>query len=72
MSEKKQKPSSRNSGKSRLNQSNEVLCICVLFQESRDQKREPETNDMFMTCFYHVGGNFKSCLRFNVKHDDLI
>ena len=28
-----------------LNQSKEVLCICVLFQESQDSiKEEPETN----------------------------
>ena len=35
-----------------LNQSKEVLCICVSFQESRDLvKEEPETNvyDIFLS-----------------------
>ena len=37
-------PSRRNSGRSMLNQSKEVLCICVSFQESQDSiKEEPET-----------------------------
>ena len=34
-----------NTGRSMLNQSKEVLCICFLFQESRDSiQEEPETN----------------------------
>ena len=38
-------PSRRNSGRSMLNQSKEVLCICVLFEESQDSiKEKPETN----------------------------
>ena len=32
---KKRKPSRRNSGRSMLNHSKEVLCICVSFQESK-------------------------------------
>ena len=35
-----------------LNQSKEVLCICVSFQESQDSmQEEPETNvhDMFLS-----------------------
>ena len=48
----KQKSSRRNSGRSMLNESKEVLCICVSFQESRDSiKEEPEMNvyDMFLS-----------------------
>ena len=42
-----------------LNQSKEVLCICVSFQESRDSiKEEQETS--FMLCFYHIGEHFKA------------
>ena len=47
----KRKLSRRNSGRSMLNQSKKVLCICVSFQESGDSiKEEPETNvyDMFL------------------------
>ena len=42
----------RNSRRSMLNQSKEVLCICVLFQESQDSvKEDPGTNvyDMFFS-----------------------
>ena len=42
----------RKSGRSMLNQSKEVLCICVSFQESQNLiKEEPETNvyDMFLS-----------------------
>ena len=42
----------RNSGRSMLNQSKEVLCICVLSQESQDSvKEDPGTNvyDMFFS-----------------------
>ena len=48
---KQRKASRRNSGRSMLNQSKEVLCICVSFQEYRDSiKEEPENNvyDMFL------------------------
>ena len=40
----------RKSGRSMLDQSKEVLCICVSFQEFR-VKEEPETNvnDMFLS-----------------------
>ena len=42
-----------------LNQLKEVLCIYVLFQESRvSVKEEPEMN-VFMTCFYHIGAHFQ-------------
>ena len=33
-----------------LNQSKEVLCIFVSFRESRDSKKEPETNFYDMLC----------------------
>ena len=42
----------RNTGRSMLNQSKEVLCICVSFQEFRDSvKEKPETNanNMFLS-----------------------
>ena len=48
---KQRKTSCRNSGRSMLNQSTEVLRICVSFQESRDSiKEEPENKvyDVFI------------------------
>ena len=50
--EHKRKTSPRNSGGSMLNQSKEVLCICVPFKKFRDSiKGEPETKfyDMFLS-----------------------
>ena len=47
-----EKNSRRNHGKSMLNQSKEVLYICVSFQESQDSIEEkPETNvyDIFLS-----------------------
>ena len=42
---KQREPSRRNSGRTILNQSNETLCTCVSFQETRDsRKEEPEAN----------------------------
>ena len=42
-----------------LNQSKEVFCICVSFQDSLDSvKEEPETN-VYLHAFYHIGGAFK-------------
>ena len=49
-----------------LNQSKEVLCICVSFQESRISiKGEPETNvyDMFLSYWR----TFENTLSFNVN-----
>ena len=41
-----------------LNQSKEVFCICVLFQESQKSiKEQPETN--IYSYSYHTGGHFK-------------
>ena len=49
----------RNSGRSMLNQSKEVLSICVSFQEYRDSiKEEPETN--VYDILYHIGRRFKA------------
>ena len=49
----KRKPSHRNSGRSILNQSKKVLCICVSFQESRDSiKKEPERNIYYVFLSY--------------------
>ena len=52
------KTSRRNSGRPVLNQSKEVLCIFVSFQESRDPKKSQKR--MSMTCFYHIGADFKA------------
>ena len=42
-----------------LNQLKEMLCICVLFQESRDStKEEPEAN--VCDIFYHTEEHFKA------------
>ena len=42
---KQRKPSRRNSGRTILNQSKEMLCTCVSFQQTRDsRKEEPEAN----------------------------
>ena len=52
--ETKRKPSCRNSAKSMLNQSKEVLYFYVSFQESRDSINEdPEVNisDMSLSCW---------------------
>ena len=45
-------PSRRNSGRSMLNQSKEVLCICVSFQESRDSIKEELETYMFFSFTY--------------------
>ena len=55
----------RNSGRSMLNQSKEVLCICVLSQESQDSvtnvyDMEQTQERMFMTYFFHIGRHFKT------------
>ena len=42
-----------------LNQSKELLCIYISFQEPRDStKAEPETNKWHV--FYHIGEDFKA------------
>ena len=55
----------RNSGRSMLNQSKEVLCICVLSQESQDSvtnvyDMEQTQERMFMTYFFHIRRHFKT------------
>ena len=45
-------PSRRNSGRSMLNQSKEVLCISVSFQESRDSIKEELETYMFFSFTY--------------------
>ena len=45
-------PSRRNSGRSMLKQSKEVLCICVSFQESRDSIKEELETYMFFSFTY--------------------
>ena len=49
----KREPSRRDSGGSQPNSVEEVLCICVLFQESRDSiKEEPEKNAYYIFLSY--------------------
>ena len=49
----------RNSGRSILNQSKEVLCICFVSRILRLKKKKNQ-KQTFMKCFDHIGGDFKA------------
>ena len=57
--ETKTKPITQNSGRSILNQSKEMLCICFVSRILRLKKKKNQ-KQTFMKCFYHIGGDFKA------------